>query len=254
MKTMNPALGQYRNSEFIRYMKNVVIICIENDPRELKIEAQVNGLEASIDPLDTLFMIERGNLLTDELMALDDRRDAAISGLRLAATAFAYHFEEPIQKAARLLAATMNKYGNGLARLNYVAETEVIVGIVSDVASNLTLSDAVERLNLTNWMTELETANQLFNQKYLARTNDYAAKPIGSLTELRSDTTQAYSNLTAHLVAHATLTPLPAYTKLIAALDSLTEQYNRLVNSRSAAGALEATLSTEPAGNNGAEL
>ncbi len=237
-----PAQGQYRNSEYIRYMKNVANICNNNNPRLLKIETQVNNLAAATTPLDNLFMIERGNLLTTELQALDTRRDDALNGLRLTATAFTYHFDPAVKNAAVIVAAAIDKYGAGLARLNYVAETEVIESLVADVNSNAELAAAIAALKLENWVTELQTANQLFNDMYLNRTSSYAAKPTGSLTELRVITSKAYTELVAHITAHSTLTPSDGYTKLTGELNSLTDQYNKMVNNRSSGDTIEPEL------------
>jgi Family of unknown function (DUF6261) len=239
MSITTPALGQYRNSEFIRYMKNVIAICGNNNPRTLKIEDQVNGLQAATTPLDDLFMIERGNLLTPELQALDARRDDAITGLRAAANAFAYHFDPVFKNAATVLAAAIDKYGTGLAKLNYVAETEVLESFVGDTSSDATLAAALSTLQLNSWVTELNEANQRFNTTYLSRTNSYASKPDGSLTELRVVTAKAYGDLVAHITAHFTLTPSDSYTKLIGELNSLSEQYNKMVVNRSSGDTTE---------------
>jgi Family of unknown function (DUF6261) len=232
MSITTPAYGLYRNSEFIRYMKNVFTICSNNNPKLLKIDAQADALMAATTPLDDLFMIDRGNLLTAELQAIDLRRDEAISGLRLVANAYSYHFDPAIKNAANVLAAAIDKYGAGLARLNYIAETEVIDSLIADIAADAQLAAAVTTLQLDSWITELKTANQLFDTTYINRTGSYASKPDGNLTELRLVTTKVYNELMAHITAHFTLTPSDAYTKLIGELNSLTEQYNRMVNSR----------------------
>ncbi len=237
-----PAFGLYRNSEYIRYTKNIAEQCNNSNPKLLKIEEQVNKLMAATTPLDDLFMIERGNLLTAELQDMDARRDAALSGLRMVASAYSFHFDEDVRKAAGVLAAGIDKYGTGLVRLNYVAETEVIEGFVADVANNAELAAAITKLGLTNWINELNTANILFNTTYLNRTESYASKPTGSLTELRQVTTVAYNELVAHITAHYTLTPSDGYAKLIARINSLTEQYNRMVNNRSSSDTIEPEL------------
>jgi Family of unknown function (DUF6261) len=239
MLITTPALGLYRNSEFIRYMKNVAEICSNSNPKLLKIDAQLSNLAAATTPLDDLFMIERGNLLTAELQAIDARRDAALSGLRMAASAYSFHFDADIKKAADIIAAAIDKFGTGLVRLNYVAETEVIESLVADVAADAELAAAIAKLQLNDWVAELNTANILFNTTYLSRTSSYAVKPDGNLTELRLVTANAYSELVAHITAHNTLSPSDAYAQLVGKVNSLTEQYNRMVNNRSSSDTIE---------------
>jgi Family of unknown function (DUF6261) len=239
MSITTPALGLYRNSEFIRYVKNVTAICGNNNPKLLKIEAQVAALQAATDPLNDLFMLERGNLLTTELQALDARRDAALSGLRLAASAYSFHFDEAIKKAADIIAAGIDKYGTGITRFNYIAETEVIESLVADIAGDAQLAAAIATLKLEGWVAELNTANQLFNTTYINRTGSYASKPDGSLSALRLVTAKAYGELAAHITAHFTLTPSDAYAKLVGELNSLSDQYNKMVNNRSSSDTVE---------------
>jgi Family of unknown function (DUF6261) len=242
MSITTPALGLYRNSEFIRYMKNVAEICNNSNARALKIETQVSNLQTAITPLNDLFMIERGNLLTGELQALDARRDAALSGLRLAASAYSFHFNAELKKAADIIAAAIDKFGTGLVRMNYVAETEVIESLVADVAADAELAAAIAKLQLSDWIAELNTANVLFNTTYLSRTSSYAAKPSGSLTELRLVASKTYTELVAHITAHSTLTPSDAYTQLFGNINSLTDQYNKMVYSRGAGEPIEPEL------------
>jgi hypothetical protein len=230
-------------------MKDIITISKSNNVAALKIETQVNNLIGATTPLDELFMIERGNLLTADLEALDTRRDAAITGLRLAATAFTYHFDATISNAATVIASGIDKHGTSLARLNYIAETEVIESLVADCTTNAEMTTAIATLQLQAWVAELDAANKAFNQLYISRTSSYASKPQGSLTELRVTTTAAYSALAAHITAHNTLNPSDGYTKLIAELNSLTDQYNRLAENRGNTGVEEPAPTAEAKGS-----
>lgn len=254
MNILNPSLGIFRNGEYIRYMKDVITLCGNNNPVALKIDTQVNNLQLSIEPLNNLFMLERGNLLTPELQAADARRDAAVTGLRFAATAFTYHYEPETKNAATVVAAGIDKYGAGLARLNYIAETEVIESLVGDFANNTDMVAAADTLRLQNWVAEMNMANQAFNQLYITRTGDYASKPKGSLTEQRDVTTEAYNDLVAHIFSYQTLTKAVGYTKLIEELNSLTNQYNKVVESRGSGPDIEVDIDPAAASQTIAEV
>ncbi len=230
MSVTTPALGHFRNSEFIRYLKNTVTTCLNHNAAAL--QPQVNALQAAITPMDELFMADRNNLITEELQGLDARRDAALNGIRITAGGYAYHFDPVIKQAAHVLIAGIDKYGTGIARYNYIAETEVISSLADDFAKDAAMAAALQTLQWESWAAEMKSANEAFNQRYLDRTNDYAEKPQGSLTELRGEAAKQYEVLVAHLTAHYTLTPSEAYGKLIGALNSLTDQYNRVINNR----------------------
>lgn len=138
--------------------------------------------------------------------------------------------------AGKQVLAAMDKYGRNLPRLNYIAETEVIVSLTDDFSNDADLRAAATTLNLQDWVKELSTANTLFNSRYLARNTDYAAQPGGNLQEQRDVTTETYRVLTDHITAHATLTPSVAYTKLVNEINTLIDQYNQLINNRSGGG------------------
>jgi hypothetical protein len=225
-------LRSLRNSEFIRFNKDVLSICKNNNPVALGIAAQVTALQTATTPLDDLFVKERGNLITPELETLDARRDDALTGIRMYAEAQTHHFNPVVATAGQQILAGMDKYGRNLPRLNYIAETEVIVSLADDFSNDPELSSAIATLNLHDWAKELSTANTLFNTRYLARNTDYAAQPGGNLQEQRDATAETYRMLADHIIAHATLTPSVAYSKLIKEINTLIDQYNQLLSNR----------------------
>jgi Family of unknown function (DUF6261) len=229
-------LRSLRNSEFIRFNKDVLSICSNNNPVALGIPVQVAALQTATVPLDDLFVKERGNLITPELEALDARRDDALTGIRVFAEAQTYHYDPVIEAAGQQVLSAMDKYGRNLPRLNYIAETEVIDSLTDDFSTDADLVAATTTLNLQEWVKELSTANTLFNSRYLARNTNYAAQPGGNLQEQRNVTTDAYRVLADHITAHATITPSAVYTKLINEINTLVDQYNQLINNRSGSG------------------
>lgn len=227
-----PAHHRLRNSEFIRYAKDVATVCNLNSPKTLKIEGQLNSFTNTFDELNRLFKIAQGNKLTAELQALDDRRDQALIGIRLYTESFLYRRNEDLTKAAELVLGAYDKYGKRLHRLNYYAETEVIEGLTTDLTTEPELVAAMRTLTVTEWVDELATANRLFNEMFIARSGTNAAKPDGNLEKQRLVCIEQYDNLARHISAHSTLTPSAEYNKLTKELNDITEGYNTLVAKR----------------------
>lgn len=240
-------LRSLRNSEFIRFNKDVLSICNNNNPTALGIAVQVTALQNATAPLDDLFVKERGNLITPELEALDARRDAALTGIRTFAESQTYHYEPAKADAGKQVLAAFDKYGRNLPRLNYIAETEVIGSLADDFSSDNGLKAAAITLNLQDWVKELSSANTLFNTRYLARNTNYAAQPGGSLQEQREATTNTYRALADHITAHVTLTPSDAYPKLINEINTLIDQYNQLISNRAGGGEEEQAVAAPDA-------
>jgi hypothetical protein len=225
-------LRQLRNSEFIRYHKDVLTICNAASPATLGIAEQVTALQTAVSPMDELFVKERGSLVTPELEALDERRDNALNGIKAAAEAYTYHYETALSGAGKQIISVFNRYGSNLAKLNYLAETEVIVSLADELANDGDLNTAMRTLRLEGWLQELATANQQFNSRFLNRNSEYAAQPVGNLLEKREAAIEAYRQLAAHIAAHATLTPSEVWSKLVAEINSLAASYNEVVTSR----------------------
>jgi Family of unknown function (DUF6261) len=234
-----PLLRLYRNSEFIRYNKNVVTVCLQNNAAGFQLAAQTNALQTSLLPLDELFMVEKANAHTAALADLDSRRDKATLGLRALGEAYSYHFLPEMANAGSALLAGIDKYGKKISTMNYVAETEILSSLAHDLSTIPELTAAVQLLHAVPWVQELNTANELFNEKYLTRTETYAAKPQGSIADYRLAAMEQYRLLAAHITAHDTLTPSAGLTKLINELNSLTDQYNQLVTDRGSNEAAE---------------
>lgn len=229
-------LRTLRKSEFIRFNKDVLSIANKQNPAALGIATQVAALQASVNPLDDLFVKERGNLITPELQTLDARRDAALIGIRLSAEAATYHYDPELISASRQILLAFDKYGHNLTKLNYIAETEVIISLADDLNSDAELRTAVNALDLSDWVKELSAANTAFNERYLARNTDYATRPDGNFIIQRELVIDAWQQLAGHITAHATLTPSAAYTQLIKEINTLIDQYNQLINNRSGGG------------------
>lgn len=226
------SLRALRNSEFIRFSKNVLKICRENNAHTSGIEAAVGELQAAAAPLDYFFAKERGNAITPELKLLDGRRNAALVGIRFSALGNSYHHNSVIAAAGRQIVKAFDQFGTNLTRLNYMAKTQVFASLCNNLQHEAELQAAVELLMMEDRVKELSLANNLFNNLYLARNTDYAAQPKGNMLSQRERVIDAWQRLTGNITAHAQLNPLDGYTKLIDEINSLTSQYNLLLTNR----------------------
>jgi hypothetical protein len=104
------------------------------------------------------------------------------------------------------------------------------VEAVQDAAA----TSAIASLGLTDWVVELRTANQEFDRNYVLRSQEMAGDS-SQVIALRATALEKWNELTAHLTAHATLTPSPLYSKTIAELNRLIDDYKNAAASRSSA-------------------
>jgi DNA uptake protein ComE-like DNA-binding protein len=228
----NPTLDRYRNSEFLQYMKDVLELVNTQDVDVLQITTQRDALATLATQMDYLFQQEKSSGITQELIELDARRDKAFMGIKANLEAYNYHFDTQMQAAARSLLYNLNNYGTNIPRMNYQAETAIIDSMLSDWETETDLINAVTTAGLNTWVAELKTANEAFNNRYLARVSESAANPATSFTAVREVVTDAYKTLTAHVEAHATLGSNTAHQELVNEFSILAKQYNQTVGLR----------------------
>ena len=222
-----------RIGEFIQFMKQLLAFCKESNPKLLGVSKQIYELERNWKELEQLFKKEVGSDLTTVLEAQDERRDKAISGLRLFFESLTYHFDESKRDAGQKLVNVIDKYGKGIARKNYQEESAILSGILKDWDRDQEHSQAISILGVADWKAELNAANNAFDKVYRQRTGDLISIPEASATELREPVMGAYRELIKHLSAHATLAEDPKpYENLTALLNEHIDQYNQLVRNR----------------------
>ena len=240
-------LAKLRNSEFLQFGTTFSGLVVANNPVALNVEPQHLAFKLKLDETSGLFKLERVSPITEELVLLDERRDKADNGLTTVIEGYCSHFDAATAQAANLLTTNLNLYGTGVARLNTQAETSTIKGIVNDWETKPELTGAIAKLGLTAWVTELKTANLLYEQKYLERTQEYGAANPDTLKSKREEMMTAYYELRKFLDAYSIIQPGAAYEKTINEINALIDQYNTLLNSRATEPEVEPD--TTPAAN-----
>lgn len=229
---VSPYLNRYRNAEFLQYMKDVVKLVNLQDVDTLKLTVPRDVLHNTTLEIEEVYLQVQGSTITKEIIALDTRRDKAFMGIKTVAAGFAYHYKEELVNASQRIINTIQVYGTDITRKSYQEETAIVDSFLDDLTTNPILIAAVSTLNLQEMVTELQTANTTFSQKYIERVGETAANTNASITELRVKTTEAYRSLVGHIEAHNTLTDIEVYRNLLSELDVLTKQYNLVISNR----------------------
>jgi hypothetical protein len=225
-------LRTLRNGEFVQFGADFYGLINANNPSSLNIDPQLPIYKTKLDETANLFKNEKSSPITQDLVLLDERRDKAINGLSGVIEGYCYHFEAATANAATVLVNNLKLYGPGIAKLNFPTESATLDSLTNDWETKPELIAAISQLGLNTWVAELKTANQLFKQKYLERTQEYGAANPETMKAKREETVLAYYELRKFLDANSVLHPSETYTKLINELNSLIDQYNVLLNSR----------------------
>jgi hypothetical protein len=234
-------LAKLRNAEFLQFGTTISELIDANHPTELNLTVPQTTFKQKLTETSALFQLERANPFTQELVLLDDRRDKAMYGLVDCINGYSNHFDPETARAANLLKVNLSLYGTGVSRMNTQAETSTIYGIINDWESKPELSAALAKLGLTSWIADLKTANQLFEQKYIQRTQAYGAANPDTLKSKREETLVAYYELRKFIEANAVVHPSAVSEKMISELNALIDQYNELIRTRLAEPVTEQT-------------
>lgn len=224
-------LRELRNANYLQFQKDFLAIISRNNPAVLQIETKYDELSAKTNELENLFKKVLANPISQELLVLDERRDAAINGIYYVALGNSYHYDANLKQAAVALLANIKLYGSGIARLNYQAETATINSLMNDWENKPELSQAIDTLGLKAWKDELGSINTEFSTRYLDRTQDYGNATPETVKIKREETNTVYYALRDRINALHLLveTPPSPYSTVINQLNALVEQYNLLL-------------------------
>ncbi len=221
-------LLRLRNDEHVQFNNDLLKFCEENNPEALKIKNQYDNLLAGTQKMEQAYLQTRGSELTKKITAEDEVRDKLVTGIEQGAVFYTYHFEAEYTEAAELLLQEIKKYGTGIARMNYQAETAALNDLIDKVKNNDKLNAAVTLLGLMQWFTKLEESNNRFNDLYIDRIKENAQKPDLNLKELRKESAEQYKELVKHIEANTLLNPSESYETLIKQLNNLIDKYNNI--------------------------
>lgn len=216
-------ISRFNNGKFVLFIRNVVAIYNHNPQPTLA--PFLTPLSDALVDLNEAYQVEQKNRLTEEIQELDTRRDAAIKGLKKVISGYFWHYDATVRDAAKLLIESMDKYSKQIDRLDYLEETSAVFSLIDDWTNDPLLSNAITTLNLLSWQQELATVNTDFDNIYLDRVYDEAAKKIIPVTKQREPVTELYLNLERKTVAYNEIDPV-TYTIIIDDLNELITKYN----------------------------
>jgi hypothetical protein len=223
---------KFRVNEVLQFLYDTLALCDKHDPAKLLIISQINTLRAATNDLNKVYKIDAGSMLSDVLSNYDDLRDMCLTGIKLNAESFTYHFDPDIKTAAQYIYNSIRSHGPQVTRQNYPSETSSINDILSGWVSNAQQAAALTTLNLNAWATELKRLNNLFNTTYVSRIKETSELPQQSTLEMRKMAIESFRKLTTAIEAHITLATDAVYTVMENELNALIQKYNNIVDAR----------------------
>ncbi|MGB0871043.1 MAG: DUF6261 family protein [Flavobacteriales bacterium] len=228
--------SRLRNSEHIQFISDFVLICEQDEIVEAALQSTLIPLKNKLG-----FMNESSTTkdigLSAKLFSYDKNRDSRYSGLKFSLKAATHHWDPLVVEAATKTLDYVNRHIKSIFNLNYQAETEklkTLITILNDLEAE---KGVLTTLNLQDWVTQLESENNKFNDLYITRTNTDSENQTTALSVLRSEVSSLYNNVLDLLnglivTKKAVGEDTSAFEKVLSSIDVLISKYNDLENLR----------------------
>ncbi len=225
-------LIKLNKEETIEYLRGIKDICLQKHPKAFQIKPQITNLVCIVAQLDNVLIYNRKSEFTQELKDLDVQRGNAINGLRHGFLMNTYHHDTARKAAGQVLLTHINSYGGGIARLNYEAESTVLVNIAEDYETQPKLIEALKTIEMIDWATILKNTNDAFRTKYQERITVESATQKLSFTVLKPRALKVYKTLYKRIKAFIELDETSTFEILTKELTTLAKRYQQIINTR----------------------
>ena len=223
-----------RNGEFSQFILDFLDFVQKGNVTTLKVEAEFNNLKALSDKFEKNFKIPQGSAITDEIIAMDVRRDNAFTGMSFIVNGNTYSSNAEVKNAALLLSNHLAGYGKGIAADNFQSESASLRNIVLDFDTNPKLKAATELLGLVSWKDELTEANKIFIDTYRQRAEESGTASTDTLRDIRLEINPVYYELRDRLNAFFVIEKgAEPYSTVINKTNGIISFYNNLLSKRS---------------------
>lgn len=241
-------LSKLRNGEYSQFLQDVMNITNQNNPATMQVQPQLTALSAVAAEIEALFKTPVGSAITAELENYDLLRDNALKGILSIVRGNMYSEDPVVKNHATVLDTHLALFGKDIAGDSYQSETSSIRNIIEDWNLKPELTAAITALNLDNWKTSLDTANNFFSDKYLARAVELGSDTADSIKAKRLVANEAYytlrDNINARYIINSGAEP---YKTVVSSINGLITYYNDLLARRVGGGGEDTIPPVDPA-------
>jgi gas vesicle protein len=171
---------------------------------------------------DTAMQKIRKSAHTAKLQAADKYRDEIWRGLVDAVKSALNHFNSSVRDAATTLKIVCDTYGN-IAKKTLDDETGAIYNIIQDMRGKYAAE--VAALGLTDWVNELEKANEAFRALMKERYDETAEKTTLTMKDVRVKIDEAYDAIVERINAAIIIEGEDNYREFVTKLNVLIKRY-----------------------------
>jgi hypothetical protein len=218
--------------ELLACLNQSIAIITATDPKTVAAIGIREAVVAAFIPILTkLFAKDQGSAITENIIEADVARDHCVSGIRKVADGYSLNYLPDFAVAGDIVYRALDKYGS-ITNESFNEETTIINSFLKEVNDTKELKDAVTKLNLTDWVKELDTSNMKFNTLYLSRVQESANEPHDNELAKRNEAIVAFKKMMDAIESAAELDDKGSYDSMINQLNDLTKTYDDLIAER----------------------
>lgn len=173
-----------------QYFKGIDDRIIADTPAKLGLATEYPPFKSALTRMDQALETISKSVYTEKLNETDVKRDQFFQAIRAIIMAALYHFDPAKKTAGKELKIVVEAYKK-ISTASQEKETGLIYNFLQDMRSDK-YKACVTALELDEWLTQLEAANNEFNELVEGRINESADKVTGGASEPRREVEAAY--------------------------------------------------------------
>jgi hypothetical protein len=227
-----------RNEAHVEMYETIDALIKGKTPAALGITTEYNVFKGHYDQEVALLDLVLKSEYTKEIKDQDHRRDSVYRGVADAVKSGLNHFDADKQKAAEVVDAIFQHYGN-IASRSFDEETAAIDDLLRELGYDpneiitdnnpSSLNPAITALGLLKWLDELYFANQQFKSLMEARYGELAKRPSAQMRATRLDVDRAFRDIVVRLEALILIQGESAYADFVDELNAIITRYKNIL-------------------------
>lgn len=223
--------SKLKNNELLSFGRSVENKILEIGASELGVNNFFVAFQEALEAYDSSLIKIRKSAITTEMRNADkvrtDLQTCVLAQIRL----FTKHFKEESKAAALRLLPIANRFKN-TSQLSYDDQTGVVSNLIQ-LAESDTYKNDFALLGLTEWMTELKSANLKCDELTNARRDEKGERnSLLKIEQTRPAFCTAYDKLVSALNANALLNGDGKYLNLFAWWNAMIDEYRVIISLR----------------------
>ncbi len=230
MKIKSARFSYFRNNEHFQFHTEVKDLLTAESTVRVKVNDPLSRFLSAYNNEDDALVKISKSATTEEMEISDKKRAHTFRGAVDATKSALNHFDPQVCSAAKRLKIVFDTYGN-LAALPLNEKTSAIYNLIQELTGRSV--EEVQKVGLTEWVTELDNNNKAFELLVKKRNDEHAAKTELRVVVCRKELDAAYYEIVEIINALIIIEGIELFEPFVRKLNTFIDKYNQIVAHRS---------------------